>query len=110
MRIVILLSGILVLVTLACSNSPKAQEQPTQPPTPVVYVPASASTTWATPEDEFGEDKLIYPIRVFQTAEFPTLKLEDPKRYVTFIKGTDGRYHGTIHGIEFILELFVHTA
>ena len=99
MRTVIFLTGILVLATMACGSSTVAQEQP------VNYLPAPELTTWATPEDELSEDKLIYPISVFQEDIFPTLNLEEPRKYVTFTKGADGRYYGTIHGIEFIVEM-----
>ena len=102
MRRVISVLGLFVLVLiLACGDSPEPKEQPTQPAEQSLVMPSS----WALPEEQFSEETLILPVRAFQGSEFPTLDSLDPRKYVTFTKRDDGRYHGSIGGIFFILEL-----
>ena len=104
MRSIIPLIVLCVLLALACGDSPEPKGQPTPPIGPPPVMQESGLTTWALPEDKFGDDKLILPIRTFQGSEFPALDTLDPKRYVTFTKGTNGRYYGYIGGIVFILD------
>ena len=104
MRNIVVISTMLVLLALPCSNIPATPEQPTQALETPIATWKPAFTTWATPDDEFGEEKLILPVRYFQGPQYPTLDLLDPKKYVTLTKQPNGRYYGTIADIVFMLE------
>lgn len=107
MRNIILFSMVLILSAVACSNTPE-QLTPTLETPATIWEPSvtwePALTTWATPHDEFGEDKLILPVRYFQGPLHPTLDLLDPTKHVTLTKQPNGLYYGTIGGIEFMVE------